>query len=60
MKAERFIKEYANYKIKDINSNELIQKELKTVKIDKINSAIKYRKNGIITADEAIKMILET
>ena len=25
MKAERFIKEYANYKIKDINTNQLIQ-----------------------------------
>ena len=59
MKVERFVKEYASYKLKSINSNQLIQKELKTVKVDKINSVIKYRKNGIITADEAIKMILE-
>ena len=56
---ERFIKEYANYKMKDIESNGLIVKEIKNKKIDRINKSLKLKENGLITIDEAIKTILE-
>ena len=56
---ERFIKEYANYKIKDINNNQIMIKEVKNEKIDKINKVLRLRKNGLITIDETIKIILE-
>jgi hypothetical protein len=57
---ERFIKEYASHKIKDITNNELMKKELKNDTIDKINKVLKLRVRGLITIDETIKVILNT
>lgn len=54
---KRFIKEYANYKLKDINSNDLMQEQFKKEKIAEINKIVKYRKSGLITIDEAMNAI---
>ena len=56
---ERFIKEYANTKIKEINANKLMQIGYKKQTIEKINKALNLRSNYLITIDEAIKVILE-
>lgn len=56
---ERYIKEYANAKIKRIKSNILMQKPLKETAINQINNALKIRERGLITIDETIKVILE-
>jgi len=55
----RFITEYANYKIHDYKSNELMQDRYKTEKIDKINKALRFADRGMITVDETIKLINE-
>ena len=55
---ERFIKEYANYQIKNYEQNTLMQQKYKDEKISKINKALAMRKNGFITIDETIKIIL--
>lgn len=57
---ERFIKEYANYKINDYKNNELMKKEYKEKAIDKINKILRLKENGLITIDETIKTILES
>jgi hypothetical protein len=56
---ERFIKEYANAKIKATKQCELMQKEYKKQIIQKINKALKLRDAELITIDETIKTILE-
>ena len=59
MKAPRFIKEYANYKINCCKENELMKEEYKTEKIDKIHKALHLIEKSFITVDEAIKTINE-
>ena len=54
----RFIKEYANYKINKIKSNELIKEDLKSEAVEKIQKVLKLEKSGLITVDEAISNIL--
>ena len=54
---KRFIKEYASYKLKDINSNELMQKKFKDEKIAEINKIVMYKKRGIVSIDEAMNLI---
>jgi hypothetical protein len=56
---ERYIKEYANARIKETNANELMQREYKKQIIQKINKALNLRSNYLITIDETIKTILE-
>lgn len=56
---ERFIKEYANYRKNDITKNELMKKEYKINSIDTINKVLKLKDKGLITTNEAIKIILE-
>ena len=56
---ERFIKEYANYQMKNYKQNTLMQKKYKDEKISKINKALAMREKGFITVDEAIKVILD-
>ena len=56
---ERYIKEYANAKIKATKQCELMQKEYKKQIIQKINKALKLRDAELITIDETIKTILE-
>jgi hypothetical protein len=55
---ERFIKEYANYQMKNYEQNTLMQQKYKNEKISKINKALTMREKGFITIDETIKMIL--
>ena len=57
MKVERFIKEYANFKKEEIRNNELINKENKEKAFFKIDNVLKLKEKGMITVDEAIKMI---
>lgn len=57
--AERYIKEYANDCIREIKENDLMKSNVKNKTIEKINKAVKLRDRGLITADEAIKIILE-
>ena len=57
---ERYIKEYASSKIKALKENELMQAVYKNSSIEKIEKAFKFRDNGMITADETIKIILES
>ena len=56
---ERYIKEYANACKKEIASNTEMKDSVKDHAIEVINKAVKMRDRGLITADEAIKMILE-
>ena len=55
---ERFIKEYANYQMKNYKQNTLMQQKYKDEKISKINKALVMREKGFITVDETIKVIL--
>ena len=57
--AERYIEEYANDCKRKIEKNNLMGSKVKNKTIAKINKAIKLRDKGLITADEAIKIILE-
>ena len=62
MKAERFIREYANHKIRILNDmiknfpqREILNKE----DIRKIEKVVELRSHGLITVDEAIMIIAE-
>lgn len=57
--AERYIKEYANDWKRKIEENDLMGSNLKNKAVAKINKAVKLRDKGLITADEAIRIILE-
>ena len=57
--AERYIKEYANDCKSTIEANDLMGSNLKNKAVAKINKAVKLRDKGLITADEAIRIILE-
>ena len=54
MKVERFIKEYASYQIKAINSNELMKQEYKEKALNRIDNILKAKERGMITVDEAM------
>jgi len=56
---ERFIKEYANYKKKSYQRNTLLQQEYKDEALNRIDKALKSKERGLITVDEAIRIILE-
>lgn len=56
---ERYIKEYANACKKEIKGNSLMSNENKTKAISVVDKAVKLRDKGLITADGAIKIILE-
>ena len=57
MKAERFIIEYANYTIKAAEANKLMNEGIKKEIIRRADHAVNMRKAGLVTADEAIKII---
>ena len=59
MKAERYITEYANAKIKDAKENPLMQAVIKEKIISGVERAVRLRVKGLITVNETIKMILE-
>lgn len=56
---ERYIKEYANACIREIEENDLMKSNVKNKAIEKIDKAVKLRDGGLIAADEAVKTILE-
>lgn len=56
---ERYIKEYANACKRKIEENNLMASNEKNNAAEKINKAVNLRDRGLITADEAIKIILE-
>lgn len=56
---ERYIKEYAAARIKELKDNKLIQTKYEQPIIERIEKALKFRKAGHITPDEAIRIILE-
>lgn len=55
---ERFIKEYANYQKKQIESNPLMKEEVKTEALKRIKHTLKVKEKGLITVDETIQSIL--
>lgn len=60
LKVERFIKEYASYQKRYIKEKAFFFKEeKKTEAIKKVNCVVKLRQDGLITVDEALKMIME-
>lgn len=54
MKLERFIKEYANYQIRSINSYDM-KDDIKKKLLDEISKVLKLRKRGLITTNEAMQ-----
>lgn len=56
---ERYIKEYANACKREIEENALMEISEKSKAVHKIDKAVVHRNFGAITADEAIRMILE-
>lgn len=56
---ERYVREYAKARIKDAKDNQLMRDDIKNLITEKIERAMYLRMRGIITANEAIKMILE-
>lgn len=55
---ERYIKEYANAKIKATRQCKLMNSQYKKRIIEMINKAIYLKNKGMITVDEAIETIL--
>ena len=58
MKVERFITEYANACKREIKESNIIGENFRDEVIGKINQAIYLRDRRLITADEAVRMIL--
>lgn len=56
---ERYIKEYVNACKRKIEESNLMAINIKNKIVSKINKAVKLRDRELITADEAIKIILE-
>ena len=54
---KRFIKEYANYKIKDYTENNLMNQDIREMLITKINNVVRQEEKGLITVDEAMGLI---
>lgn len=51
----RFIKEFANYKLNQIKNNELMQENFKIEKIAKIEKILNHARCQIITIDETMQ-----
>ena len=54
---KRFIKEYANYRIKGIKSNKLMQEDIKNGALARIETVLKYSERGLLTVGEAMQSI---
>lgn len=55
----RFLKEYANYQKKAYQNSEYMHPIIKQYYISMIDEILKDRKNGLITVDEAMRMIAD-
>ena len=56
----RFVKEYANSKIKRIESNDLMQDKYKQESISKIRKAEKLFNQYMLSVDETMRIISES
>jgi hypothetical protein len=56
----RFVKEYANYKIKQLKANDLIQETIRLESIARIEHATKLFYQYMLSADEAMRIISES
>ena len=59
MKAERFIIEFANYCLRELENNENMNTDVKNDIWRKIARTVNLRQNGLITAREAMQLILD-
>ena len=55
---EKFIKDYAEVKVKEIMIDACLLKEVKEEAIRKIDKALLFRERGLITRDETISIIV--
>ena len=58
MMVEKFIKDYAEIKVKEIMIDTCLLKEVKEEAIRKIDKALLFRERGLITRDETISIIV--
>lgn len=58
-KIPRFMKEYASYQIKSMNKYPLMAESVKAKAYQRITNAQSLYHRGVITVDEAMKMICE-
>ena len=58
MMVEKFIKDYADVKVKEIMIDTCLLKEVKEEAIRKIDKALLFRERGLITRDETISIIV--
>ena len=58
MIVERFVREYASYKKRQIMSS-LLSNVDKKLAVHKVDAAVRNRDRGLICADEAVKLIME-
>ena len=56
-KIPRFMKEYANYNIRTIKQNDLIEDSLKSEAIERINKSVALYEKGRMTIDETMRSI---
>lgn len=56
-KPYRFMTEYANFRIKSLNANKLINDGIGNEMIRRIDRAILMFKRGMITADETMRLL---
>ena len=59
MKAERFIIEFANFCLRELENNENMNTDVKNDIWRKIARTVNLRQNGLITAREAMQLILD-
>lgn len=55
---EKFIKDYAEVRLKEITINPYLLREVKKDAINKIENALLFREKGFITREEAISIIV--
>ena len=55
---EKFLKDYADVKLKEVMIDKYLLKEVKKDAIRKIDNALLFREKELITRDEAISIIL--
>ena len=56
---KRFVREYANYRIKSAEDNVFLSDTIVESIRDNVNKSMKAYNRGLITHDEAIRMIWE-
>lgn len=55
---EKFIKDYAKVKVKEIMNDPYLLKEVKETAVIKIDRALLFRERGLITRDEVMSIIV--